>query len=346
MYLSGPFTFFLLQRYPRFRRPSAVIGFFLIAISIVLASFAQSVTHLLLTQGILYAIGGSLVYSPTIFYLDEWFIQRKGLAFGVMWAGTGAAGLILPFVMSWLLSSYGFRTTLRVWAITFCILAGPFIYYVKPRIPVSKSSGPQKISFDFVGTKLFWMLQIGNIIEGLGFFIPSIYLPTYASSLGLPEIMGTISISLLNSTSVFGSIMIGLLVDRLHITTVMLISSLGAAVSVILLWGLATSNPVLCIFSIMYGIFAGGFSACWAGIIKAIRVQNPEADSSTIFGLIAAGRGIGAVASGPLSVSMISGTGSNAFGGYGTGYMTVIIFTGVTALFGGVSWVGRKAKMI
>lgn len=41
-------------------------------------------------EGVLYAIGGSLLYSPAMFYVDEWFVKKKGLAFGVMWAGVGA----------------------------------------------------------------------------------------------------------------------------------------------------------------------------------------------------------------------------------------------------------------
>jgi hypothetical protein len=114
----------------------SVVGFAIIIVALIAASFSTSLTHLILTQGILYAIGGSLLYSPTVFYLDEWFIQRKDLAFGVMWAGTGMSGLILPFVLSWLLSAYGFRTTLRAWAILFMALAGPFVYFVKPRLPV------------------------------------------------------------------------------------------------------------------------------------------------------------------------------------------------------------------
>lgn len=66
-----------------------------------------------------------------------------------------------------------------------------------------------------------------------------------------------------------------------------------------------------------------------------------------IFGFVAAGRGIGVVVSGPLSARMM-GTGQweAGIGGYGTGSAVLIIFTGITALFGGVSWVGKKTKMI
>ncbi len=39
-------------------------------------------------QGILYAIGGSLLYAPCISYMTEWFVMRRGLASGVIFAGS------------------------------------------------------------------------------------------------------------------------------------------------------------------------------------------------------------------------------------------------------------------
>lgn len=69
--------------------------------------------RLILTQGVLYAIGSSLLYSLSILYLEEWFINRKGFAFGVMWARTWYSGIVVPFIMSWGLQAYGFRTMLR-----------------------------------------------------------------------------------------------------------------------------------------------------------------------------------------------------------------------------------------
>jgi hypothetical protein len=114
--------------------------------------------------------------------------------------------------------------------------------------------------------------------------------------------------------------------------------SLGATASIFLFWGLAASTPMLCIFSLMYGLFAGGFSASFPGVIKAVKTQSPDADAGIIFGLVPAGRGIGAVVSVPLSARMM-GTGQweAGIGRYGTGLAVLIIFTGITALFGSIS---------
>ena len=71
----------------------------------------------MITQGVFYGVGGALLYSPFVFYLDEWFDKRKGLAYGFLWAGTGVGGTVVPLVLEWGLEKYGFRTTLRAWAL-------------------------------------------------------------------------------------------------------------------------------------------------------------------------------------------------------------------------------------
>lgn len=67
------------------RRISSYIGLVILIIALVSSSFSTAVWHLLLTQGVLYGIGGVLLYSPVIVFVDEWFVRRKGLAYGVMW---------------------------------------------------------------------------------------------------------------------------------------------------------------------------------------------------------------------------------------------------------------------
>lgn len=87
MYLGSPICFLAMQRWSFVRKWSMTVGLVLLLLAMVASSFATAVWHLIVTQGCLYAIGGSLVYSPVIRFVDEWFVSRKGLAFGVMWVG-------------------------------------------------------------------------------------------------------------------------------------------------------------------------------------------------------------------------------------------------------------------
>ncbi len=250
--------------------------------------------------------------------------------------------------MNWGLNEYSFSTMLRVWAVVLFLLVGPLLYYIKPRLPVSPTSHTRQLHWGFLRTSTFWILQAGNILESLGFFIPNIYLPSYARTLGLSSISGTVTVSLFNATSVFSAVILGFLSDRLHITTVILISTLGATTSVFLLWGFSTSLPLLCIFSLAYGLFAGGFSTTYTGSIKEVKRADDRAEAGLIFGVLAAGRGIGSVVSGPLSEALLSERPwvGDAVLGYGTGYGALIVFTGVSAMLGGMSWVGRRVGWV
>jgi MFS family permease len=250
--------------------------------------------------------------------------------------------------MNWGLNKYSFGTMLRAWAIVLVLLLGPLLYFVKPRLPVSSSTHARRLNFDFLRTTTFWVFQAGNIVQGLGFFIPNIYLPTYARSLGLSPIAGTVTVSLFNTTSVFGQVILGSLSDRVHITTVILISTVGATLSVFFLWGLSASLPLLCIFSLVYGLFAGGFTSTYTGAIREVKKVDSRAEAGLVLGLLAAGRGVGSVVSGPLSEVLLSEKPwvGEAFAGYGSGYGGLIVFTGVSAMLSGVSWIGRRVGWI
>lgn len=54
-------------------------------LSLAASSFATSITHLVLLQGVLYGIGGCLAFTPSIIFMNEWFVKRRGFAFGLVW---------------------------------------------------------------------------------------------------------------------------------------------------------------------------------------------------------------------------------------------------------------------
>ncbi|KIW09287.1 uncharacterized protein PV09_00204 [Verruconis gallopava] len=345
-YLSAPLVFSALTRWPKLRRPATLGGLLIMCVALATASFATSVTQLIVTHGILYAIGGSICYSPTILFVNEWFIQRKGLAFGIMWAGTGVSGVVLPLVFQWLLHSYGFRTTLRIWSLTLFILTFPLLHYLKPRLPLENTPRNRKL-FDmrFLFSPTFVVLQTCNVVEALGFFLPGIYLPTFATeTLKTSPLVGAGTVILVNVASVFGCVCMGTLTDRFHVTTCILVSTVGATVGVFLLWGFSTSLPLLYLFCIVYGLFAGSFSSTWTGVINATQSRVENADSGLIFSFLAFGRGVGNVVSGPLSEALVAGRPwlNQAGMAYGTGYGPLITFTGISALLGGCSFFVRQ----
>ncbi|KAH8801393.1 putative MFS monocarboxylate transporter [Xylogone sp. PMI_703] len=347
MYCTSPFVYGLLRRFPNHRKACCVTGFIILLSSLVGASFASTIPQLLATQGVLYAIGGSLQYFPTYLYLNDWFIQRRGTAYGVFIAGGGAAGVVIPFVMEWLLSNWGFRVTLRVWAIVSVVFTAPVFFFLKTRIPGSYASRlPSRSEFKFLQSPVFWLLFIGNVVQSLGYFMPTLYLPSFAVSQGWSRLIGTIALALCSAASIVGATIVGWMVDRYDVTVVLNICAAGTVIAVFIFWSFAVYQPMLYIFSILYGVFAGGFPATWSGCAQAVHRKQPV-EPALILSLFTAGKGIGSVISGPLSGALVtSDAWKNRVGyAYGSGYGYLIIFSGITAAFGSIGWVGKKSGL-
>ena len=363
MYLDIPLFMALQRLYPKQALYAPPVGLAIMSVALVASSFSQQTWHLIATQGVLFAIGGSICYCPCILYMDEWFVRRKGFAFGVMWSGTGLGGCTAPPLLQFLLTRYGFRTTLRVWACALFVLAMPLVYFIKPRLPAGSSSGARPLRLNFVLNRRFVLYQLANIFEAVGFFLPSIYLPTYArTALGAGAFPAAMTVLALNVAQVLGCVVMGTLVDRLEVTTCILISTVGAAVGTFLFWGLASNLAVLYVFCVVYGFFAGAYTSTWPGIMRQMmstptnRADGPPGsnhrggsttvtvDPVMVFGILAMGRGVGNVVAGPLSEALVKGRPwmGQAFAGYGSGYGPLIAFTGATAAAGGASYVWRR----
>lgn len=302
---------------------------------------------MLLTQGVLHALGCGLLFAPTTLYLDEWFIRRKGMAYGAMWAAKSLDGAVLPFLMDFLLNRFGWQNAMRIWAAAMFIITAPLLYFLKPRVPLSPAMRVRKLDTSFLRHRDFWLLEAGNVLQSLGYFLPSTYLSSYTvTALDLPPILGTTMIAIFNASSVIGSFTIGVLNDMFSVQAVILLSSLGSVLS-ILLWGFSSHLPLLVLFAIVYGFFAGGYSSTWSGIQTKMRAESAAVDTGFVFGLLAGGRGLGNVVSGPLSVALLSEDnwlGSGKHWGFNTAFGPVILFTGATALLGGWGCVGRLRR--
>lgn len=130
-------------------------------------------------------------------------------------------------------------------------------------------------------------------------------------------------------SSAFSRIIFGVLVDANTRLTPFLsfISCLGSSISVLALWGLvAGTAPGLIAFSVVFGIFSGGYSTLYAGMIRQVGSESSSpfllppllaysalmlvsplectadspAQTATLYGVFAFVRGIGNVLAAPV----------------------------------------------
>ncbi|KAG8993540.1 hypothetical protein FRB90_000671, partial [Tulasnella sp. 427] len=188
----------LMLRYPAQKRRMTFAGVVFCVLGLVGAGFSTRPLHLVLTQGIIYSIGGNLLYFPVFTYLMEWFSVKRGLANGILFTGTGLGGVIVPFLTEILLRRYGHRVTFIVLAALFAGLGFPALVYAKPRLPVAQATASATLDKSFLKSQVFWILFISNTLQGFAHFLPGIYLPSFASDLKLSTTSGTIALALMN----------------------------------------------------------------------------------------------------------------------------------------------------
>lgn len=356
MYISMPFLFALFtKRWAAYRQSAAICGALVASASFVLSAFSKHVWHLVATQGVLAALGCTLVYSPITLSLGEWFntknrICNRAVAYGICLSTKNIVGSVCPFIFRALLDRYGFRTTLIVWAAITAGTAIISIFLVQTPHSSVPTSAPRarKIPWQFLKHQAFWMYSIATLLQSAGYGIPQTYLSEYARNVSaLSPTFSTLLLTLINIPGICSSTFFGFLSDNkyFHMSapTVAAISAVSSALATFLFWGLAARGGIalLVLFAITFGFFASGYSATWGGVMNDMEEdaaqRNEAIDSGVLYGLLNGARGIGYVAGGLASVPLMKAGSAASIGrfGYGTTYGPLIIFTGLALAFGG-----------
>ncbi|EME86452.1 uncharacterized protein MYCFIDRAFT_181959 [Pseudocercospora fijiensis CIRAD86] len=361
MYLMMPILFTLLDRgrWSVFRRSVAITGILLSTIAFLLSSFSTQLWHLIILQGVLAALGNTMLYSPTTLYLDEHFKAGRATAYGAILSSKNIVGTACPLLFSTLLNRVGFRWSLRIWSLI-VLTTGIIGIGVMPRQSSTSAvrRSPQKVPWSFLKHKTFYIYSIANVTFSAGYGTPQTYLSSYArDTLHLSRISSALMITLFNIPGIISCVGFGLLSDRAGISATVntLISAAGTSLTALLLWGLASNRieAVLVLFALCCGFFAGGYSSTWGGWIKEFEKEaaehNEALNTGMLYGMLNGARGVGYVVSGLADVELLRAgpVQDSRRWGYGTEYGSLIVFTGLSAIVGGWSVVFRgwsKAK--
>lgn len=277
-FLGAPIATYLVRRYQQWQRQTIWIGFTITIIGLAASGWAHDFGSLVATQGVIYGMGILIMYYPIFNLLNEWFIERRGLALGVICASSGITGLFFPFVLEILLSKYGSAWTLRVSALALLLLCGPCMPLFQSRYPTYDDVKAPETNNSFFKMPLFYFFTLATLLQGLGFFFPAIYLPSYATSVGLSTTIGTLLLVIYCIAQILGQMATGYISDlhirrlgvdgRVPVEILVFISPFIASLSILLLWGPARSLTMLVVFSVFYGASAGGFAVLWARMVR------------------------------------------------------------------------------
>lgn len=101
--ISGP----IAHKYTA--RPVAITGGVIAALGLMLCFLATRIEHLIMSLGILHAIGSGLVFVVIPTVINEHFVRYRGIAMGINFAGSTMATFVFPQTLEVLTDAYGFR---------------------------------------------------------------------------------------------------------------------------------------------------------------------------------------------------------------------------------------------
>ena len=234
-------------------------GMVLIALGLFLTSQAQSLGSIYFSYGILVGLGIAFVYTPSIASVQPWFKARRGLASGIASSGVGAGTLVLPLVVSLLLTHMDWRESLRVMALGVLILgvSAAFLLEKAPAIEGGVKGVLEGLTLsEALKTPAFRWLYMGTLLGAPVMFIPFAHISAAARDAGMAEAQAVGLVGIIGIGSLVGRFAIGWLADRVgRIQTLMLMQFLMGASY--LLWAMADQGWMFAVFSLWFGLSYG-----------------------------------------------------------------------------------------
>jgi len=129
---TGPFTGPLWDRYGPKR--FMVIGAAVTGVATIYGSFIDTPWRLY-TMLLMMSVGVTLAgLGAGAFLISSWFTRRRGVAMGILFTGTSLGGMIFPPVSTFLISGYGWRVALVIYALFAIAVLAPLVwFFVKNR---------------------------------------------------------------------------------------------------------------------------------------------------------------------------------------------------------------------
>lgn len=212
------------------------------------------------------------------------------------------------------------------------------MYFIKPRHPKPKTAVARTVDFTFLKHQCFWWYFVGTAMQSFGFFLPSLWIPTFATDMEFPSIAGPLALALYNIFAFLGTVAQGCLVDRYHVTVDLGITTVLSAVAIFIFWGFSTIQPMFYLFAILWGMSGGAYNATWAGFAFDLRAEGFDVDTTFTITLMVLAKGVASMTSGPLSETLHGlRLGGDAQFAYGGSYGVIIIYTGICSLLGGIA---------
>ncbi|CAN9211193.1 unnamed protein product [Alternaria alternata] len=115
MYFPGPVVGWVFDNHgPRYL---LAFGTFFHVFGLLMTSFCKEYYQFILAQAVCSALGLNCIFNAATSTVPTWFLKKRGAAYGIMAAGSGLGGIVIPIMASHLIPRVGFGWTMRIIAL-------------------------------------------------------------------------------------------------------------------------------------------------------------------------------------------------------------------------------------
>lgn len=314
--------------------PRAIVGIggFFIGLGLVLTSRLSAPWQIYIYYSFLVGLGTGCAGPPVFTTVSRWFLERRGLALGIVTAGIALGTIIMAPLARYLISAYSWRTSFLVIGFAASAIVAAALFLKKqPREALlqgitheqtKRNPSPELKGLTLaqaLRTSTLWLLILLHTLAYIGLLMIMYHLVAHAEDIGIPEMTAATLLSVTASVSLAGRISGGISSDRVGRKPVFIFCLLlqGA----MMLWLMkATSVWMLYLFAAIWGFGYGG----WAPLMPALTAELfGLRQMGSILGMVSISFGIGGIAGPAIAGHIFTATGS-----YSTAWLT-----GAVAMF-------------
>ncbi len=254
--------------------PRAVITLcgLLAALGYLLMSQVQAVWHLYLFFGVLLGVGSS-TFVPLLSTVARWFVGRRSMMTGIVFAGAGVGMLILPLVINHLIAAYDWRVTFLILGVVILVVVVSSAQFLK-RDPSQmgqaaygeSNTAQEGLNFkakdysfkEAILTRPFWLFCATLLLYGFSFFSLQVHIVPYITDLGISAGTAAAILATIGGATIIGQMGLGSAGDKLGYKRTFLIGIVLVALAVF------TLIPAMELWTFfLLAVFLGlGFGAC------------------------------------------------------------------------------------
>ncbi|MCI9977233.1 MFS transporter [Clostridioides difficile] len=330
-----------------------LVGCVLAGIGYIGYSYASSI-YVFYLMSIFSGLGlGMTTLTPLSIIISNWFVEKRGLALGLTFMGSGVGGMIFNPIANYIILNYSWRQSYLVLGIIILVTTIPVVLIFMSEKPSDKGLLPYGYSNssenvldnsvkgimlgDAVKTKIFWIMVVGLILITIIAMGVQMHIASYLTDIGYSPTFAASVISINMGVVILGKILLGYVFDKVGCEKGVIFVGLQVFLGVLAIL-FASKYPAIIVFIICWGI-----GNCMGTIVPALITSEifGKRDYSTIVGVVNAVVLLGAALG-----SAVTGKLYDMSGGYTLAWMTYLVLTVIMVGLILISLVlGKKKKL-